>query len=261
MSPEQARGKTLDKRADIWAFGVVLYELLVGHGPFGDEDVAGTLAAVIHKEPDLTQVPAKVRRLLQRCLEKDSKKRLRDIGDVWELLEEAPAPSVAAKRPERRWLWPAAVGVFLLAFAALAFVHFREKPPAAPQALRFTIPLPENGNLGQYLSISPDGRRVAFIFSSQGTTRLWVRALDSLQSHPLAGTEGTDGVPFWSFDSRYIVFWTGGKLKKIEASGGPPQTLCDVPVRIMRGFWTQDNRIVFGSETGVFQVAAGGGVA
>jgi eukaryotic-like serine/threonine-protein kinase len=87
MSPEQARGKTVDKRADIWAFGVVLYELLTGHGPFGDEDVAGTLAAVIHKEPDLTQVPEKVRRLLQRCLEKDPKKRLRDIGDSWELLD------------------------------------------------------------------------------------------------------------------------------------------------------------------------------
>src|SRR6266852_72892 len=126
MAPEQARGKRIDKRADIWACGVVLYEMLTGHGPFGDEDIAGTLAAVIHKEPDFAQVPAKVRRLLGRCLEKDPKKRLRDIGDAWESLEEAPAPAVAVKRSERRWLWPAAVGVFPLAFAALAFIHFRE---------------------------------------------------------------------------------------------------------------------------------------
>src|SRR5258708_24675546 len=92
MSREQARGKPVDKRADIWGFGVVLYELLTGHGPFGDEDVAGTLAAVIHKEPDLTRVPAKVGRLLQRCLAKDPKKRLRDVGDAWELLTDVVQP-------------------------------------------------------------------------------------------------------------------------------------------------------------------------
>jgi eukaryotic-like serine/threonine-protein kinase len=194
---------------------------------------------------------------------RDVKTRLRDIGEARIALQNAgKEPEVAANAASTSrfaWMaWPA--GVFLLTTLGLSLLHFREMPPAEPRVVRFTIPLPEKGILGPFLSLSPDGRRLAFSVSGEGSTRLWVRALDSLQSHPLVGTEGTGGVPFWSFDSRNIVFWMGGKLKKIDVSGGPPQTLCDVPLSVYRGFWTRDNRIVFGSATGVFQIAAGGGV-
>jgi eukaryotic-like serine/threonine-protein kinase len=272
MSPEQAAGRPVDRRADIWSFGVVLWEMLTGKRLFEGESVSHTLADVLRAEIDFSKLsastPAPIRDLLKRCLDRDLKTRLRDIGEARIAIQRylanptGAAETIAAPSRSRLGVIASTVAVVTtLSLAALAFIHFREKPPAAPEVVRFTIPLPEKGGFGQYLSLSPDGRRVAFIISGEGGTRLWVRALDSLQWHPLAGTEGADGVPFWSFDSHYIVFWTGGKLKKIAASGGPPLTLCDVPTRIMRGFWTRDNRIVFGSQTGVFQVSAGGGVA
>ena len=129
MSPEQARGKPVDKRADIWALGVVLYEMLTGQRLFQGETISDTLAGVLKEEPKLDQVPAKVQRLLRRCLEKDPKKRLRDIGDAWELLEEAPANAAAARSRFRlgRLGWIAA-GVFLAVAAGVSFVYFREKP-------------------------------------------------------------------------------------------------------------------------------------
>ena len=257
MAPEQARGAIVDKRADIWAFGVVLYEMLTGKRLFEGETISDTLAAVLTKEPELERVPANLRRLLQCCLQKDPKQRLQAIGDWRLLLEKTPEIAVPARR---MWLWPSVAAMLLVMLGLVSFLQFRRKPPAEPRVVRFTIPLPEKGILGEFLSLSPDGKRFAFTVSVGSSVQLWMRALDSLQSHPLAGTEGTDGVPFWSFDSRYIVFWTGGKLKKIDVSGGPPQTLCDVPLLVFRGFWTRDNKIVFGSATGVLQVAAGGGV-
>src|SRR6185312_104454 len=145
MAPEQAKGKSADKRADIWAFGVVLHELLTGQRLFMGETVTDTLAAVVLTQPKLEDVPSQVRRMLKRCLEKDPQKRLRDIGDAMALLEEAPsavvAPVAPAAPPPRsllaRLAWPAAFGLSLLAAAALAFVHFRESPPVA-ETVRFT---------------------------------------------------------------------------------------------------------------------------
>ena len=145
MAPEQARGKEVDKRADIWAFGVVLYEMLTGRRLFEGETVSDTLAAVIKEEPDLTNVPAKVRRLLRRCLEKDPRRRLRDIGDAELLLEEASgtgSPAHTGGLPRKSWVPWAVAGAVTLVAAALAFVHFREKAPETPVA-RFTILPPE----------------------------------------------------------------------------------------------------------------------
>ena len=140
MSPEQARGKVVDKRADIWAFGVVLYEMVTGRRLFEGEDVTETLALVIKGEPKWDGIPANVQRLLKSCLEKDPKRRLRDIGDAWRLLEEAPAATVASRSRLGIVAWiVAAVAVGVA--AALAFVHFREKPPAA-EVVRFQIPPP-----------------------------------------------------------------------------------------------------------------------
>ena len=138
MSPEQARGKSVDKRADIWAFGAVLYEIFTGKKLFHGETVSDILAAVLKEEPDLDRAPENVRRLLRRCLEKDPKKRLRDIGDAMPLLEAAP---VSAPRPgsfAHRLAWPAA-GLFLAAAAMVSFLYFREQPPAA-EPVRFELP-------------------------------------------------------------------------------------------------------------------------
>src|SRR5579864_4764878 len=162
MSPEQARGKTVDKRADIWAFGVVLYEMLTGRQLFEGETVSDTLAHVLTKEPDWDRAPAKTRRLLRACLEKDPKKRLRDIGDAWRLLEEPPAESPShSKLP-----WAAVAAVAILVAAGLALVHFREMPPPPPIPIRLQIPAPEKTDFGNdIMALSPDGRRLAFIAS------------------------------------------------------------------------------------------------
>ena len=152
MAPEQARGKNVDKRADIFAFGVVLYEMLVGRTPFEGETVSDTLAAVLREEPKLDQVPAKVRPLLQSCLEKDPKKRLRDIGDAWLLLEERPV----AKPGQRRWLPWALATLCLALFAAVAFLWLR-------------APAPEIRSM-QFLVEGPSGpdKRVASALTSSG---------------------------------------------------------------------------------------------
>jgi eukaryotic-like serine/threonine-protein kinase len=260
MSPEQARGKPVDKRADIWAFGVVLYELIAGKRLFEGEDLTETMAAVVKERPDLSGVPASVRRLLERCLEKDPKKRLRDIGDMDLLL--ADAGSTAATAPSRSRLgragWVAAA-VLLVALAAVSFLHFRETPPAR-ELVRFEIPPPANATFfgtNSHPVVSPDGRKVAFLASAGGRTIVWIRSLDSEEARSLTGTEGATS-PFWSPDSRFVAFQSGGKLRKIEAAGGPAQTLCDAAT-ISGGFWTPDNRILFGSLGPMQLVSAAGG--
>jgi serine/threonine protein kinase len=259
MSPEQARGKAVDKRADIWAFGVVLYEMLTGKQLFQGETVSDTLALVLTKEPDWEQVPAKVRRLLKKCLEKDPKKRLRDITGAELLLEDAG--SVATSRGRLPWIVAAAL--FAASMAAIAFIHFREKPPETP-VIRSTILPPEKISFSpEGVALSPDGRRLAFGAPSEdGVWRLWLRSLDSMKAQPLAGTEGaTDSYPFWSSDGRSIGFGAGGKLKRIDLSGGPPITLADAVV-FRGGSWSPRGIIVFapnGTTGPLQQIAARGG--
>ena len=180
--------------------------MLTGKQAFTGETTTEILAAVVTKEPDLAQVPAKVRRLLRRCLEKDPKKRLRDIGDAWELVEEAPPNPQPQAGGLRRWLWPAAAAVSLLALALLSFVHFRETPPAL-QPVRLQIPLPEGMAFNSAtFAISPDGRKAAVAAGiGNGPRQFWIRDLDSLEFKPLPGTEVPNVYPppFWSPDSRY----------------------------------------------------------
>jgi serine/threonine protein kinase/Tol biopolymer transport system component len=243
MSPEQARGTAVGKRADIWAFGCVLYEMLTGKQTFQGETTSDILAAVLKQEPDWSPVPARVQPLLRRCLIKDPNRRLRDIGDAMLLLEGAPEV-VSSRRP---WAWIALAAALTVALALLAFVHFRETPPRGT-VLRYSIPPPENTSTLHSFAISPDGRHVAISAVVNGKLQLWLRPLDALQAQPMAGTELAQ-YPFWSPDSRYIGFFAQGKLKKIAAGGGPAQSLCDAPTGA-GGSWNRDNTIVFSPNFG-----------
>ena len=182
MAPEQARGRNVDKRADIWAFGVILYEMLTGEQMFEGDTVTDVLASVVRQDPDLKRVPEKVRPLLQRCLEKDPKRRLRDAGDAMLLLDTAPAATVAAKTSRTPLLALGGVAALLaLALAGVSYVHFRETPPAA-EVVRFQMALPDDVNFTQFgvSAISPDGRKVAFAaYGYDGAPRVWIRSLDS----------------------------------------------------------------------------------
>jgi Tol biopolymer transport system component len=270
MSPEQARGKTADARADIWAFGVVLYELLTGKRLFKGEDVTDTLASILKIQPDLSVAPYEVRRLLEACLQKDPKQRLQAIGDWNLLLDRQNSPAIGGAGPggaPRRsaWGWIAA-GVLAAAAAALGFAHFRERPPE-PRLITTAILPPGdttfNFNSDNPLAISPDGKRMVFGARSNGASKLWMRSLDSPAARALDGTENAQ-FPFWSPDSKSIGFFADRKLKRIDVTGGPALTIADA--RTPRGgAWSPegspDGTIVYSPANpgGLLRVAAAGG--
>jgi serine/threonine protein kinase/Tol biopolymer transport system component len=270
MSPEQARGKPVDRRADIWAYGVILYELLTGRHLYGGETVTDTLAAVVLKDPDFSALPEstppRLRRIIERCLRKDPKLRMRDIGEARIALDEPelPAPvsqADAATRPSPPRAWIAASAIFGVALIALAAVHFRETPPPR-EMVRFAVPAPDGAFFGNFnnLALSPDGRKLVFSVGAGGRVMLWMRSLDSFEARPLPGTE-TANFPFWSPDSRFVGFSADGKLKKMDLSGGPPQTLCAVGGNAPTiGAWTPDGFIYFANgREGIFRVPQAGG--
>jgi eukaryotic-like serine/threonine-protein kinase len=272
MAPEQAKGKPVDKRADIWAFGCVLYEMVTARRPFDGEDITDTIAAVVSKEPDWSHVPAPLRRLLQQCLQKDPRKRLRDIGDAWALIDDTPHPPGATRvsRGPVTFVLAGAAAIASIAAATLAYLHFGEQPPAPPPLTRLHMALPAGATPDLNMQISPDGRRLAYLGrGSDGVVRVYLRALDELEALPLAGTDdaGT-GSLFWSHDSRWLAFVNQGRLKKIEVSGGASaQVIADVlGAGVIGGAWNRDGVIVFGTNPGgrtgsggMFKVSAAGG--
>ncbi|MBA2705989.1 MAG: serine/threonine-protein kinase, partial [Blastocatellia bacterium] len=275
MSPEQVRGRPADHRSDIFSLGIILYEMLTGRRAFRRDSAVETLNAILKEDPpELSESNSPINPALERvvlhCLEKSPEQRFQSARDVAFALEALSGLSssrtttttltLPAERPKNRErLWITAVVLLSLALLTLAFLYLR-RPQVESYAMRFSVPLPEKAAGAISLAISPDGRRVAFVASSEGKTQVWVRAIDSLTAQPLAGTEEALNL-FWSPDSRSIGFFAGGKLKKVEAAGGPPQTLCDA-TQGRGGTWNRDGVIVFSPDTlaGLYRVPASGSV-
>jgi serine/threonine protein kinase/Tol biopolymer transport system component len=271
MSPEQARGRPVDKRADIWAFGCVLYEMLTGRAVFEGATVSDVMARVIERDPDWSALPPAtppgVRRALQKCLEKDLKRRLRDIGDLELALDTAPdvTRDRAVRGGRSSWLGWAAAAVAFVAAGAVSAVHFRETPPVLTP-VRFEMTTGLNLPESEQFSISPDGRHVVFAGAGpDGATRLWVRSLDGLDTRPLTVVDNDIGaIPpvVWSPDSRSFAFDNRGRLSRLDISGGQPQTVCDLPGVAVGGSWNRDGVILVGNITGgILRCPAAGGRA
>ena len=278
MSPEQARGKAVNKATDIWAFGCVLYELLCGRAAFDGEDVTEILAAVVKTEPDWKGLPERtppaIRVLLRRCLWKDRRQRFQDATDVRIEIEEAlaappgvGAPTAApATRGWRERLTQASLAVFVLTTIvfAIGFALRAPKPPHPLPAVRLSAEIGADASLYTASSpavlLSPDGTRLALVAASSDQKRhIYVRSLDQLQATALSGTENARD-PFFSPDGQWIGFFADGKLKKISVQGGAAVTLCDAP-NDRGGSWGEDGTIVFTEDTvsALSKVSSAGG--
>jgi len=276
MAPEQARGRAVDKRADIWAFGVVLFEMITGAQTFAGDTISEVMASVMKDDPDWTRLPPdtppQVRRLLRRCLAKDPKQRLRDIGDARLLLDdvEPPVPSVVDHRGARSraiGVVPAVTVALACMVATAAAVRLWWPGASAGAALagspHLHIALPGDDEVAAAdtspLAISPDGNRVAYIGAHGGRGLLFERALGEAEPKALPGTEGA-GSPFFSPDGQWIGFFTQDKLKKVAVGGATVQVLCDV-ASSRGGTWAADGQIYFAPSNigGIFRVSDGGG--
>jgi serine/threonine-protein kinase len=263
MAPEQARGAAVDKRADIWAFGVVLYEMLTGKQPFEGAAVSDTLAAVLKTEPDFSQVPNQALKLLRHCLEKDPKRRLRDIGEALFLLEDTAPEASPMSGSSPTWKL-AAAAMALLSLVAIALL-LRETRTHGQSLVRLNVLLsefavaPGEGSPGASVVLSPDGRRIVYTGrGTDGTFRLYTRTLDQEMTTPLAGTEDAYG-PFFSPDGLSIGFFARGKLKTISVERGGVVELCSV-LEGSGGSWSEDGTII-GNLSGPFlsRIPASGG--
>jgi eukaryotic-like serine/threonine-protein kinase len=268
MSPEQARGKAIDKRADIWAFGCVLYEMLTGRRAFQGDDVTDVLVAVMSKEPDWTALPTAtpraIRRLLKRTLERDVHRRLADIADARLELEDALTTSgdeiVSAPPPRLAW-WRRRVlpaGTAVAAAAVAGFVAWTMKPDVVSRPVtRFAIALSASDEFStaqatrNVVAVSPDGSRVAYMANG----RLYLRARDQL----LAVAIENGGSPFFSPDGRWLGFWEAGQLRRVSVNGGAPVAVASTPL-VWGANWASDDTVLYGrGPDGVWRIPVGGG--
>jgi eukaryotic-like serine/threonine-protein kinase len=254
MSPEQARGRAIDKRSDIWAFGCVLFELLTGKQAFSGATSSDTIAWVLTSDPEWQRLPESLPfnllTVVRRCLQKDVTRRLRDIGDARIEIEDAISGGPAGP----------AVGVNARAGSAAARMPGSDSPA---NISRFSIALSPNEHLlvrvGTSIAISPNGKQLVYVGARAGLTRLYLRYMDRLEAIPIAGTEGAEG-PFFSPDGQWIGFFADHKLKKVALQGGTPLALCGAPVSLGAS-WGPHAKIVFASspDAGLLQVSAAGG--
>jgi Tol biopolymer transport system component len=290
MAPEQARGRAVDRRADIWAFGVVLYEMLSGRRAFEGDDVSITLASVLKEEVKWdalpADLPAPVGRLLRRCLEKDPKRRLAAIGDARLELDEAASPAAAASGPRaglantERWIWASIAGVATVAAVIFALTSSPGRD-TEPLLVRFGVLPPGEGQFSgapPRFAVSPDGRLLVFAASAQpgSADQLWLRRLDTMEVTPIAGTEsGPNGLmpqsPFWSPDGKRLAFFLQSessgargesRLRTVELQGGSSQAVCTLPSNNAGGSWNAGGVMLVSSQEtkGIQRVPAGGGV-
>ncbi len=275
MSPEQARGKAVDKRADIWAFGCVLYEMLAGQAAWSGATVTDIIAASLAKDPDFTKLPLnlhpRIRALLDRCLQKDPMERYRDAGDVRVEIKHILAdpggvsgqsPPASEPRPRMRRIWPWAAASLVLGLAIAAATIWKLRPPEQRPVTRFTYELPQGQQFGDVLApalaISPDGRQFAYS-TQQG---IYLKPMDELSARLIPGTEGPAATPFFSPDGKWIGYWSqqDSKLKKIPVAGGMAATLCDITL-LASASWRRDNTIYYTSLSGdLMRVSADGGL-
>ena len=267
MSPEQLQGSPADSRSDIFAFGLVLYEMLTGKRAFDGASAASIIAAILERPaPSVADIaPSSLDRLIKRCLAKDPDERwqsARDIRAALDLIVEPaiPTPAPVRKTPTDSW-WPWLVaGALAAGLAAISVIHFGETTPAG-RVMRFQIPAPDGTTIVSAPLLSPDGRSIAFVASGQdGSRAVWVRAADALQARRLAGTEDVGENVFWSADSRFIAFAADGNLRTIEVAGGASRAIAANVGNFGGGSWNGDGEIIFSNfARGVFRVAAGGG--
>ena len=269
MSPEQARGKAVDKRSDIWAFGAVLYEMLTGRRAFAGGEIADVLAAVLTREPDWTLLPAGlppgVATLLRRCLHKDRTQRIRDIGDAWLALDgvfdaalPAPLSSVPA-RPPWKWALPMAAAAVAAALVTGFAAWSRWPASETPKITRFQYVLPEGQQFlisqRPVIATSPDGG--SFVY--QTNAGLYRRAIGDLEAHVIPGTEEYSYAPIVSPDGQWVAYFSGsGQLRKVSIGGGASIDLCAATLPFGAS-WTRDHTILFGQTAGIMRVSADGG--
>ena len=283
MSPEQVRGQAVDARSDIFSFGVILYEMLTGKRAFGGDSVIETMHSILKEDvPDLDEsgvrVPPALEKVMRRCLEKKPEHRFHSAHDLGFAIDAIASPTSSSgsgltvvaesitdssqgPRGDRftRVAWLAAA-LFLISTVVLGTLYL-SRADLRGQTMRFAITPPEKNSLSEGFALSPDGKSIAFISrNASGDTSLWIRSIASVDARQLAGTEGA-AFPFWSPDSRAIGFFAGNKLRKIDASGGPAQSLADVSTDSRGGAWAPDGTIIFAPSTlsPLIRIAAVGG--
>ena len=280
MSPEQARGKPVDKRADIWAFGCVLYEMLTGPAPFHGETVSDTLAAVLRANIDWATLPAgtppAIGRLLERCLERDPKRRLRDVGEARIALEDSPT-SLIGIRPEMaagaasvgtgrgRIVWSVLAGMALGAALFAGIAAMRHRRSAGDSVVRLNVVLPKGQAILvedlPNLALSKDGSEIAYVAKKEsGIGALYVRSLGSFAAREIPDTEGATA-PFFFPDGQWLGYVVGGRVLKMAVTGGPAQPVCDTTASGLGGAaWADDGSILVSSPSGsVIREAPSGG--